>query len=686
MHNFNKKLISLLLVVIIIVSIIPTEVYAYDIQPYKGDFNIIAYSVLDNINDAPINTAEHYRICCAGNYPFTSIKGDVRLTSDNRIIMCHDQGYTLNSKGRIVSYNASNSIDIHNLSYRQCMSLKYAQKYKGDNIGVCDFETYIKICSNYNKQAFITIRDQYIPEILRAMMPIIYKYNMQSKCIINSFSIDSLRIVKKYDSNIPLSWVIGESGFSKTSIDEAKKLGNCMISLYSFPTDKFGGFDTLDSHIELFSYAQREAVPIYVAIVESVSYIDQLKKYGISGAQVRSLNKTETQETEIDYLAVYEYDFYVNKYPDIKRVVGNNRKAAFEHFLEYGMREGRKACSNFNVNSYKNRYGDLRTEYKNDLPRYYQHYILFGKNEGRIAKGDIAITPITQYKGIDYSAVYDYKFYITKYPELNKIFNGDDVAALMHFINYGMKEGRQACANFDVKSYKNRYGDLRTAYKNDLPRYYKHYILFGKNEGRIAIGDITITPITQYKGIDYSAVYDYNYYITKYPELNRVFGGDDVAALMHFIEYGMKEGRQAKASYNIDAYRSNYLDLQKAFGGNNTKYYLHYIKYGEREKRNASYTTIYQGVDYKNVFDAKYYADKYPDLKRIYGYNEMALFKHFISHGMKEGRQASESFNVSVYREKNEDLHRAYGMDLARYYKHYVLFGKNEGRIATEER
>jgi hypothetical protein len=68
----------------------------------------------------------------------------------------------------------------------------------------------------------------------------------------------------------------------------------------------------------------------------------------------------------------------------------------------------------------------------------------------------------------------------------------DDLAALSHFVRYGMSEGRQATASFNVTYYINRYGDLRNAFGNNLQRYYMHYIQHGIQEGRI--GTNTNTP------------------------------------------------------------------------------------------------------------------------------------------------------------------------------------------------
>lgn len=93
--------------------------------------------------------------------------------------------------------------------------------------------------------------------------------------------------------------------------------------------------------------------------------------------------------------------------------------------------------------------------------------------------------------------------------------------------------------------------------------------------------------ITTYNGVNYAAVYDYNYYINKYADLKKAFGTDDVAALAHFVNYGMKEGRQASSEFNVNTYRSRYADLQNIFGSNLKSYYLHYISYGKREGRSA---------------------------------------------------------------------------------------------------
>lgn len=154
----------------------------------------------------------------------------------------------------------------------------------------------------------------------------------------------------------------------------------------------------------------------------------------------------------------------------------------------------------------------------------------------------------SQYMGIDYSSVYDFSYYISRYRDLQAAFGNNPDAAIKHFVNFGMKEGRRGNASFDLKGYAYRYPDLRRAYGNDYKRYYMHYITFGKREGRSgAPQSVMSKPASAYKGIDYSSVYDYNYYTLKYKDVAKAYGLDDLATLKHFVEHGIKEKRQGKS-------------------------------------------------------------------------------------------------------------------------------------------
>ena len=85
----------------------------------------------------------------------------------------------------------------------------------------------------------------------------------------------------------------------------------------------------------------------------------------------------------VDYALVFNPTFYASKYSDIKRAFGTDSTKLFDHFLTYGMKEGRQASSNFNPAVYKSTYQDLRNAFKDDMPKYYLHFIKYGYKEKR---------------------------------------------------------------------------------------------------------------------------------------------------------------------------------------------------------------------------------------------------------------------------------------------------------------
>lgn len=106
-----------------------------------------------------------------------------------------------------------------------------------------------------------------------------------------------------------------------------------------------------------------------------------------------------------------------------------------------------------------------------------------------------------------------------------------------HFAVYGMNEGRQGCASFNVNSYKLQYVDLRQAYGNDLSKYYKHYMKYGYRENRKGTGCTSRQGyVTQYNGVDYSSVYNCDYYLANNADVKNAFGNDDIAAFTAFCQ------------------------------------------------------------------------------------------------------------------------------------------------------
>lgn len=314
--------------------------------------------------------------------------------------------------------------------------------------------------------------------------------------------------------------------------------------------------------------------------------------------------ETDTVYNGVDYSAVYNADYYYNHNDDVAAAFGYDPDALIAHFVNYGMSEGRCASENFNVVCYcydlSNQ--DLKDAFGGDMTAYYMHYIDFGKAEGRSTD--------------DWQDVFDPQYYINSNPDVKDYIvsrysssGNQDGWALWHFVEYGANEGRSGSPYFNLSYYMQNNQDLMNAYgANSLSSYYKHYIVWGKNEGRKGYSSDAI--LTVYNGVDYSAVYNKDYYLAHNEDIKNAFNGDPYLTLQHFVVYGMGEGRQAIDGFNVNTYKNNYADLRSAYGNDIAAYYMHYIKFGKTEGRNAvtviPNTDIDKKTDEVNLADFKY--------------------------------------------------------------------------------
>ena len=321
------------------------------------------------------------------------------------------------------------------------------------------------------------------------------------------------------------------------------------------------------------------------------------------------------KSTWLDYSSVFDANYYLSHYPDVAKATAGNSDLALDHFINYGMSEGRRGSATFDVQSYFNEYPDLRAAFGFDLVKYYEHYVTAGKAEGRHGTGCSKIEGYaTNINGVDYSSVYDPSFYLSNNEDIRSAFSKrspagvvmiDDAAVLRHFVSCGMAEGRRGNESFDVLSYYNRYPDLRRAFGANLTALYGHYLSSGRAEGRIATGcDSLAGAVVSQGGTDYSPVYDFDFYTSNNGDVLNAFtavrGGlrfvDDAAVLRHFVSCGMAEGRRGNESFDVYGYRNRYTDLRKAFGLNLKGYYIHYLYCGIKEGRNGASMTGYEGL------------------------------------------------------------------------------------------
>lgn len=113
----------------------------------------------------------------------------------------------------------------------------------------------------------------------------------------------------------------------------------------------------------------------------------------------------------------------------------------------------------------------------------------------------------------------------------------------------------------------------------------------GLNQNLPDIGNTVLVtemePTIEDKENNYISVYNYNYYRENNPDLVTLYGDNRESYLDHFVNVGMKEGRQGSENFNLAVYKANNPDLVSSFGDDNVKYYEHYISSGRAEGRKA---------------------------------------------------------------------------------------------------
>ena len=95
------------------------------------------------------------------------------------------------------------------------------------------------------------------------------------------------------------------------------------------------------------------------------------------------------------------------------------------------------------------------------------------------------------------------------------------------------------------------------------------------------------------------------------------------------------------------------------------------------------------------MFDATYYASRYPDIAEACGYDELKMYAHYRNFGWQEGRFAyapgttmsvmDENFDAAYYAVYNPDVVAAFGNSPLMLYQHYVQFGMAEHRRAHSQ-
>ncbi|KQT54311.1 hypothetical protein ASG43_01455 [Aureimonas sp. Leaf454] len=245
---------------------------------------------------------------------------------------------------------------------------------------------------------------------------------------------------------------------------------------------------------------------------------------------------------------------------DLAMAFGSDAAALVRHYVESGSFEGR-VVDGFDPAAYLTSYRDLGAQFGSNLYAATLHYLESGVREHRL--------------GVDPLA------YVASFADLRAALgsgSSSDIASrgLAQYAASGFLENRSVGITFEVAQYLKNHADLQSAFGSDKAAATTHYIQTGAAEHRLASDPLD--------------------YVASSLDLRQAFGGAGAteasirkAALDHYQSTGFAEAR-ATDRFSVDNYLSNYDDLRAAFADGHGSYNdeqatLHFIRYGLLEGR-----------------------------------------------------------------------------------------------------
>jgi len=101
------------------------------------------------------------------------------------------------------------------------------------------------------------------------------------------------------------------------------------------------------------------------------------------------------------------------------------------------------------------------------------------------------------------------------------------------------------------------------------------------------------------------------------------------SAFVHFLRYGLAEGRQPHPLFDSRFYVATYPDVVKS----NLPPYIHFLQYGMQEDRRPH-----------PLFDPDFYRLTYPEVKIA----KMAAFEHFLMISIYKGYAKMHAFHLNA--------------------------------------
>ncbi|MCA8883422.1 MAG: glycosyltransferase [Rhodobacteraceae bacterium] len=272
----------------------------------------------------------------------------------------------------------------------------------------------------------------------------------------------------------------------------------------------------------------------------------------------------------------FDADYYLKKNKD----VADQQVDPFEHYMEFGWREGRDPSPQFSTHFYLRNNADIRAAGLNP----FLHYVLHGRKEKRPGRQVSHWTEIAGLRNLSAAdrdalqAAFDGKFYLEEYADVAE----GDADPFSHFMIYGWREGRDPSPYFSTQFYLDNNADIRSSGVNP----FVHYILHGESEGRQAapkikreldLRRINWDACPEDQLADIMPYFDADFYRERYPEVSSL----GIHPAVHYLMVGASFGYDPAPDFSTNYYLKCYADIRDT----GTNPFVHYCRYGKAELR-----------------------------------------------------------------------------------------------------
>ncbi|MDB9529034.1 DUF4347 domain-containing protein [Oscillatoria sp. CS-180] len=215
--------------------------------------------------------------------------------------------------------------------------------------------------------------------------------------------------------------------------------------------------------------------------------------------------------------SLFDETYYLGLYGDVDTAVAaGDFIYGFEHFVKFGVLEGRNPSLYYDEATYLANNGDVATAVNSgSFSSGLEHYLAFGHREER-----------------DPSTLFDASDYLLSNPDVLAAVNaGDFDSGFDHYIEHGASEGRINTLLYEEAFYLNTFPDVANAVNTGtFPTGFEHYVPFGQGEAR-----------------DPGPLFDESAYLGSNPDVaTAIAAGQFSSGMEHYFRFGRQEGRPAE--------------------------------------------------------------------------------------------------------------------------------------------